>query len=74
MTANDPEMQADLPEGSDTSVDAVVAIYGRYDWEDRSTVKRARFVDFLERVVVGRKMSRHPDIFRPKRLYRRLRR
>ena len=55
LTINDPEMQADLPEGSDTSVDAVVGIYGRYDWEDRSTAERARFLDFLERVVVGRK-------------------
>ena len=35
-------MERDLPEGSDTSVDAVVGIYGRYDWEDRSTVERAR--------------------------------
>ena len=57
-------MQRDLPEGSDTSVDAVVGIYGRYDWEDRSTVERARFVDFLERVVVKRKIARHPEIFR----------
>ena len=64
LTANDPEMQADLPEGSDTSVDAVVGIYGRYDWEDRSTAERARFVDFLERVVVRRKIARHPEIFR----------
>jgi acetyl esterase/lipase len=64
LTANDPEYQADLPEGSDTSVDAVVGIYGRYDWEDRSTVERARFVDFLERVVVKRKIARHPEIFR----------
>ena len=40
LTANDPEMQTDLPAGSDTSVDAVVGIYGRYDWEDRSTVER----------------------------------
>jgi acetyl esterase/lipase len=64
LTPNDPEMQADLPVGSDTSVDAVVAIYGRYDWEDRSTAERARFVDFLERVVVRRKMSKHPDVFR----------
>jgi acetyl esterase/lipase len=64
LTANDPEMQADLPEGSDTSVDAVVGIYGRYDWEDRSTPERARFVDFLERVVVKRKIDRHPEIFR----------
>jgi len=64
LTPNDPEMQRDLPAGSDTSVDAVVGIYGRYDWEDKSTVERARFVDFLERVVVKRKIARHPEIFR----------
>ena len=64
LTINDAEMQAELPDGSDTSVDAVVGIYGRYDWEDRSTAERARFMDFLERVVVKRKMSRHPEIFR----------
>ncbi len=64
LTANDPEMQSELPEGSDTSVDAVVGIYGRYDWEDRSTAERARFVDFLERVVVKRRIAKHPDIFR----------
>jgi acetyl esterase/lipase len=64
LTAGDPEMQRELPEGSDTSVDAVVGIYGRYDWEDKSTVERARFVDFLERVVVKRKIARHPEIFR----------
>jgi dipeptidyl aminopeptidase/acylaminoacyl peptidase len=45
-------------------VDAVVGIYGRYDWEDRSTAERARFMDFLERVVVNHKHSRHPEIFR----------
>lgn len=64
LTPNDPEMQADLPEGSDTSVDAVIPIYGRYCWEDRSTVERVRFVDFLERVVVKRKLADHPDVFR----------
>jgi len=64
LTANDAESQAALPERSDTSVDAVVGIYGRYDWEDRSTAERARFMDFLERVVVNRKQSRHPEIFR----------
>ncbi|MDX1892266.1 alpha/beta hydrolase [Mycolicibacterium sp. 050158] len=64
LTPNDSELQRDLPEGSDTSVDAVVGIYGRYDWEDRSTVERVRFVDFLERVVVKRKITRHPEIFR----------
>ena len=64
LTANDPEMQTELPPGSDTSVDAVVGIYGRYDWEDRSTVERDRFVDFLERVVVKRRIDRHPNMFR----------
>ncbi len=64
LTAGDPDMQRDLPEGSDTSVDAVVGIYGRYDWVDRSTVERVRFVDFLERVVVKRRIDRHPEIFR----------
>jgi acetyl esterase/lipase len=64
LTPNDPEFDADLPEGSDTSVDAVVGIYGRYDWEDKSTVERARFVDFLERVVVKRKIAKRPEIFR----------
>ncbi len=64
LTANDPELQSELPEGSDTSVDAVVGIYGRYDWEDRSTAERVRFVDFLERVVVKRKIAKHPDIYR----------
>ena len=64
LTPNDPELQADLPEGSDTSVDVVIGIYGRYCWEDRSTVERARFVDFLERVVVKRKIDRHPEVFR----------
>jgi acetyl esterase/lipase len=64
LTPNDPDMQTDLPEGSDTSVDAVVGIYGRYDWQDRSTEERVQFVDFLERVVVKRRISRHPEIFR----------
>ena len=60
LTAGDPEFQAHLPEGSDTSVDAVVGIYGRYDWEDRSTAERARFVDFLERVVVNKQHQAAP--------------
>ena len=64
LTPNDPEMQTDLPEGSDTSVDAVVGIYGRYDWQDQSTEERLQFVDFLERVVVKRRISRYPEIFR----------
>ena len=64
LTIGDPEYQEHLPTDSDTSVDAVVGIYGRYDWEDRSTDERARFVDFLERVVVKRSIDRDPELFR----------
>lgn len=64
LTPNAPELQEDLPAGSDTSVDAVVGIYGRYDWQDRSTPERENFVDFLERVVVRHRIDKHPQIFR----------
>lgn len=64
LTIDDPAFQTHLPEGSDTSVDAVIGIYGRYDWEDRSTDERARFLDFLERVVVNKRQERHPEVFR----------
>ncbi|CAN5498714.1 alpha/beta hydrolase [soil metagenome] len=63
LTPGDPAFRGDLDETADTSVDAVVGIYGRYDWEDRSTAARASFQNFLERVVVRRKQSRHPEIF-----------
>lgn len=63
LTPNDPEFQPDLPD-ADTTVDAVVSIYGRYDWEDRSSEERARFMAFLERVVVRRRQSTAPEIFR----------
>lgn len=64
LTPNDPQWQVGLPEDCDTSVDAVVSMYGRYDWEDRSTAERGRFMEFLERVVVKRSQARHPDTFR----------
>lgn len=64
LTANDPQWQVDLPPGADTSVDAVVSAYGLYDWVDRSTPERDRFMEFLERVVVGRSQARRPDVFR----------
>ena len=41
LTANDPQWQTELPADADTSVDAVVSLYGLYDWQDRSTVQRA---------------------------------
>jgi acetyl esterase/lipase len=63
LTPGDPAFRGELTDDGDTSVDAVVSIYGRYDWQDRSTATRRNFQDFLERVVVGRRQSRHPDIF-----------
>ncbi|MBV9515201.1 MAG: alpha/beta hydrolase, partial [Mycobacteriaceae bacterium] len=64
LTHDDPDFHIDLPDDADTSVDAVVGIYGRYDWEDRSTPERERFVEFLERVVVRKRLARHPEVFR----------
>ncbi|MDG4664499.1 alpha/beta hydrolase [Mycobacterium sp. 236(2023)] len=63
LTPGDSQWQQGLPASADTSVDAVVSVYGRYDWEDRSTPERARFMDFLERVVVKREQSRRPGVF-----------
>ena len=64
LTANDPHWQAGLSVDADTSVDAVVSVYGLYDWHDRSTPERDRFMEFLERVVVKRSQARHPEVFR----------
>jgi acetyl esterase/lipase len=64
LTNGDTDFRDDLPADADTSVDAAVGIYGRYDWEDSSTRERARFMEFLERVVVKRRYDRHPEVFR----------
>jgi acetyl esterase/lipase len=64
LTADESGFRAELPDGADTSVDAVAGIYGRYDWEDRSTPERVRFMDFLESVVVKKRYHRHPEVFR----------
>ena len=63
LTANDPQWQAELPDDADTSVDAVVSVYGLYDWQDRSTAGTRPFMGFLERVVVKRSQARHPEVF-----------
>ncbi|MGX9790450.1 alpha/beta hydrolase [Mycobacterium sp. MMS18-G62] len=64
LTPGEEQWQSELEPSADTSVDAVVSIYGRYDWEGRSTPERERFMDFLERVVVKRRQSRKPALFR----------
>ncbi|WP_197379239.1 alpha/beta hydrolase [Mycolicibacterium mengxianglii] len=64
LTPGDPAFRGELVEHADTSVDAVVGIYGRYDWQDRSTAARRNFQGFLERVVVRRSQAQHPEIYR----------
>jgi acetyl esterase/lipase len=64
LTPGDQRLRADLAENADTSVDAVVSVYGQYDWHNRSTRERDRFMGFLERVVVGRSQAHYPDVFR----------
>lgn len=63
LTPGESAFRGEIAEDADTSVDAVVGIYGRYDWQDRSTPTRQNFQSFLERVVVGRRQSRHPGVF-----------
>jgi acetyl esterase/lipase len=63
LSRNDLRFQSDLPK-ADTSVDAVVSIYGRYDWEDRVGPERAEFMSFLERYVVQRPQLEAPEAFR----------
>ncbi|MGB3483260.1 MAG: alpha/beta hydrolase [Mycobacterium sp.] len=57
------EYATELPAGTDTSVDAVVGIYGRYDWVDRSTSERDEFVRFLERIVVRDRIEARAEVF-----------
>ncbi|RDH78560.1 alpha/beta hydrolase [Mycolicibacterium moriokaense] len=64
LTPGDEQFDAGLPAGADTTVDAVVSLYGRYDWHDRSTPERDGFVDFLENIVVQRSFARHEEMFR----------
>lgn len=64
LTPGDPAFETELTDDADTSVEAAVGIYGRYDWEDQSSPDRKRFIEFLESVVVKRRINRHPDVYR----------
>lgn len=64
LTFDDPDVHVELTSEADTTVDAVVAMCGRYDWRDRSTPGRARFLDFLEHVVVKKRLAQHRHHFR----------
>lgn len=64
LTHDDDDYGLELPTNADTSVDAAVALYGCYDWECRATRRDKGFVKFLERGVVGKRISDYPQIFR----------
>jgi acetyl esterase/lipase len=64
LTPGDPTFRGELTDDADTTVNAFVGIYGRYDWEDRSSATRRSFQQFLERVVVRRSQSRHPELYK----------
>lgn len=63
LTPHDADFNAELTLDADPSVDAVVSLYGRYDWIDRSTRERDQFVRFIEKIVVRRSIERHHDVF-----------
>lgn len=62
LAHDDPEYSVEST--GDGSVDAVIALYGRYDWEDISTRQDKGVVQFLERVVVGKRREHHPHLFK----------
>jgi acetyl esterase/lipase len=63
LAADDPHFGAQPGFESDASVDAVVGLYGRYDWMDRSTRDRDEFMRFIEQIVVRKRMDQRPEIF-----------
>lgn len=63
LAPHDSDFNAELAAGANPSADAVVSLYGRYDWTDRSTPDRDEFVGFLERVVVRRSIERNRAMF-----------
>jgi len=63
LAPHDADFNAELTPDADSSVDAVVSLYGRYDWTDRTTRDSDEFVGFLERVVVRKTMERHSEVF-----------
>ena len=46
LAPHDADFNAELTPDADSSVDAVVSLYGRYDWTDRTTRDSDEFVDF----------------------------
>lgn len=47
----------------DVRPDAVISLYGVYDWTFRGSVYHQGFAQILERVIVGKTQRHHPDVF-----------
>lgn len=62
LTPNEPEFQPGFEE-ADTSVAAVVPIYGRYDLFSTDREGRREFVELLERFVIKQKFSTHRNVY-----------
>jgi acetyl esterase/lipase len=62
LTANDPAYQPGF-EDIDTSVTACVSWYGVYDLTNRLGAHNRRYVRFVERVLVQKKLADAPEVF-----------
>jgi acetyl esterase/lipase len=62
LTPNDPKFQPGFEE-ADTSVNAAVPIYGRYDWFSTKGEGRREFIGLLEKFVVKKKFGTHRDVY-----------
>lgn len=63
LAPSDAAFRAGLSPDDDTAVAAAVSFYGRYSWTDRSTPARDQFIRFIERVIIGQSMRKHPELF-----------
>lgn len=52
LCPDDPAFLSRVPTHADSAVNAVIGLYGRYDWADRATRERHDFVAFVQNVVV----------------------
>ncbi|MCW2829933.1 MAG: alpha/beta hydrolase, partial [Aeromicrobium sp.] len=63
LTSDDPSWQPGF-ESADTSVQAAVPMYGRYDWASHEGAGRDGLVWMLEHAVVKKSYDHHRDVYR----------
>lgn len=62
LTPNEPQYQPGFAD-ADTSVVAVVPVYGRYDWVSTDGSGRKGLMTFLQKAVVKKPLAQHLDIY-----------